>query len=288
MDRRTRGILCILSSAFCFALMNMFVRLSGDIPSMQKSFFRNLIAAAAALMIVLRDRKTSGIRKEDIPLLLLRSVTGTIGILCNFYAVDHLILPDATMLNKMAPFFTLIFSAIFLKEKMPLRTIAAVTGAFIGALFVIKPSFSNPDMLSSAIGFIGGLGAGAAYAAVRALGKRGVSGPYVVLFFSAFSCLATLPFLVFSYTPMSAMQLGMLLCAGIAAAGGQFSITAAYKAAPAKEISVYDYSQVIFTALIGWAVFSQIPDACSFIGYAIIISMAAMMFIMDRRDANAA
>ena len=288
MDRRTRGILCILSSAFCFALMNMFVRLSGDIPSMQKSFFRNLIAAAAALVIVLRDRKVSGIRKKDIPLLLLRSVTGTIGILCNFYAVDHLILPDATMLNKMAPFFTLIFSAIFLKEKMPFRTIAAVAGAFIGALFVIKPSFSNPDILSSAIGFIGGLGAGAAYAAVRALGKRGVSGPAVVLFFSAFSCLVTLPVLIFSYTPMSAMQLGMLLCAGLAAAGGQFSITAAYKAAPAKEISVYDYSQVIFTALIGLAVFSQIPDTYSFIGYAIIISMAAMMFIMDRRDANAA
>ena len=268
--------------------MNMLVRLSGDIPSIEKSFFRNAVAAAASAVIVLKDRKETKLRKEDIPLLILRSILGTIGILGNFYAVDHLILPDATMLNKMAPFFTLIFSAVFLKERISLKTAVIITGAFIGALFVIKPSFSNPEILSSAIGFIGGLGAGAAYAAVRALGKRGVSGPAVVLFFSAFSCLVTLPFLIFSYTPMSAMQLGMLLCAGLAAAGGQFSITAAYKAAPAKEISVYDYSQVIFTALIGWAVFSQIPDTYSFIGYAIIISMAAMMFIMDRRDANAA
>ena len=284
MDRKTRGVLCILSSAFCFALMNMFVRLSGDIPSIEKSFFRNFVAAIAALIIVLRNRNSIAIGKEALPMLILRSVTGTGGILCNFYAVDHLILSDATMLNKMSPFFTLIFSMIFLKEKLPFKTLMIVLGAFIGSLFVIKPTFQNADLVSSLIGFLGGLGAGAAYTCVRALGKKGISGPVVVLFFSAFSCLVTLPYLIFDYHPMTMQQFVILLLAGLAAAGGQFSITAAYKAAPAKDISVYDYSQVIFTAIIGWVIFSQIPDALSFTGYAIIILMAVLMFVEGRKE----
>ena len=185
-------------------------------------------------------------------------------------------------------FFTLIFSAVFLKERISLKTAVIITGAFIGALFVIKPSFSNADLSASIIGLIGGLGAGSAYTCVRALGKRGTSGPLVVLFFSLFSCLVTLPYLIFSFHPLSMKQFLILMLAGTAAAGGQFSITAAYRFAPAREISVYDYSQVIFTALLGFFVFSQIPDGYSFLGYAIIILMAVIMYISDRRTAHAA
>lgn len=284
MNRTSKGIACILSSAFCFALMNLLVRLAGNIPSIEKSFFRNFIAAIAAAVILISQRKTTEFHKEDLPLLILRSALGTVGILCNFYAVDHLILSDATMLNKMSPFFTLIFSFIFLKEKMSLKTTMIVIGAFIGALFVIKPSFQNTDLASSVIGFIGGLGAGSAYTCVRALGKRGVQGPVVVLFFSVFSCLVTLPYLILDFHPLSTAQLVTLLFAGLAAAGGQFSITAAYSFAPAREISVYDYSQVIFSALFGWIVFSQIPDALSFTGYAIIILMAVMMYLNGKKE----
>ena len=269
--------------------MNLFVRLAGDIPSIEKSFFRNIIAAIAALIIVVHNKNGISIERKDVPLLILRSVLGTVGILCNFYAVDHLILSDATMLNKMSPFFTLIFSMLFLKEKMTVKTILIVAGAFIGSLFVIKPTFSNADLTSSIIGFVGGLGAGSAYTCVRALGKRGVSGPVVVLFFSAFSSLVTLPYLILDFHPMTSLQLIILLFAGLAAAGGQFSITAAYRYAPAKEISVYDYSQVVFTALLGWIVFAQLPDTLSLIGYVIIISMAVLMFILGRKeDRNAA
>ena len=69
-------------------------------------------------------------------------------------------------------------------------------------------------------------------------------------------------------------QLLFLLGAGVAATGGQLSITAAYTYAPAKEISVYDYTQVIFAAIWGFLFFGQIPDALSVIGYVIIIGAA--------------
>ena len=56
LSDKTKGILCIISSAFFFALMGVFVRLSGDVPSMQKVFFRNLVAIFLAAGMLLRDR----------------------------------------------------------------------------------------------------------------------------------------------------------------------------------------------------------------------------------------
>jgi len=284
MNQKTKGVMCILCSAFCFSMMNVFVRLSGDVPSIQKSFFRNLVAALFALFILLRNNESFRWKAGNLKYLLLRSVTGTIGILGNFYAVDHLVLADATMLNKMSPFFGVIFSAIFLKEKCKPTQALAVLGAFIGSLFIIKPSFANADLLASLIGFMGGVGAGAAYTTVRYLGLRGERGPLIVFFFSTFSCLVVSPVLIFDYHPMTTTQLLLLLMAGICAAGGQFSVTAAYKFAPARELSVYDYSQILFAAITGYFVFNQIPDGYSFIGYAIIIGMAIMMFIYNNRQ----
>ena len=88
-----------------------------------------------------------------------------------------------------------------------------------------------------------------------------------------------MPFLIFDYHPMSLAQLAILLLAGLAAAGGQFAITAAYSYAPAREISVYDYSQIIFAAVIGFFVFGQIPDLLSGIGYVVIIGMAIVNYL---------
>ena len=84
------------------------------------------------------------------------------------------------------------------------------------------------------------------------------------------------------------MTLNQLLCllgAGLAAAGGQFSITAAYTYAPAKEISVYDYTQLIFTTIIGFVLFSDKPDIFSIIGYIIIVSTAFASFKYNQKHA---
>lgn len=283
IKKQYKGILYIVLSAFCFALMNMFVRMSGDLPSIQKSFFRNFVAAVFACIILLKGRIPLRCKRENLLDLVLRSVFGTVGILCNFYAVDHLVLSDASMLNKMSPFFAVLFSFLILKEKVTVPQAFFVAGAFIGSMFVVKPTFSNMDLLPSLIGLFGGICAGAAYTMVRKLGEKGEKGPFIVFFFSSFSCLVTLPWLIFDYHPMSGMQILILLLAGLSAAGGQFSITAAYCYAPAREISVYDYSQIIFSAALGFVVFGQIPDALSWLGYGIICLMAVAMFIYNGR-----
>lgn len=281
------GILYIILAAFFFALMAMFVRLSGNLPAVQKSFFRNLISLVFAGSILAKEKVWFSGKKENIKYLLLRATAGTIGILCNFYAVDHLVLSDASMLNKMSPFFAIIFSYFILKEKVTVPQAIFVAGAFVGSLLIIKPTtaiFSSPAAL---VGLLGGLGAGIAYTYVRVLGKKGEKGPFVVFVFSAFSCLVTLPYLLFHYHPMSGSQLLFLALAGLSAAGGQFSITAAYFHAPAKEISVYDYSQILFSAILGFVVFHQLPDVYSWIGYVIICSMAILMFLYNQRQERA-
>ncbi len=284
IPQKWKGVLCIISSAFCFAFMGAFVRLAGDLPSVQKSFFRNLVAFIFAAVILIRQKGSFLPQsKKNIGALLIRSICGTIGILGNFYAVDHLALSDAAMLNKMSPFFVIVFSALFLKERTNLVQTLGVIIAFAGSLLIIKPSFANLDLVPSLLGFLGGMGAGAAYTAVRWLGVRGEKGPYIVFFFSGFSCLVTLPFLLFDFHYMTWQQWLILLGAGLAAAGGQFSITAAYKFAPAKEISVYDYSQIIFSALLGFIMFSQLPDIWSLLGYVIICGVGIVMFIYNNR-----
>ena len=280
------GIIYIMCSAFCFSCMNLFVRLSGNLPSMQKSFFRNLIAFLFALAIIKKNKVPFRITKESIVPLLIRSTAGTVGILCNFYAVDHLAIADASMLNKLSPFFVVIFSYLVLKEKVTLYQGICIGVAFAGSLFVVKPSadiFQNPAAL---FGVLGGLGAGLAYAFVRVASKKGVQGPVIVAFFSGFSCLAVLPMMLKDYTPMTMTQVGILLLAGLSAAGGQFSITAAYSHAPASEISIYDYTQIIFSTLLGLIFLHELPDRYSFVGYTIIIGASIVMFLKNRERAK--
>lgn len=270
---KRRGILYILLAAFFFSLMTAFVRLAGDLPTMQKTLFRNLVAALLAWIMLLSGGEKIEIKKEHVPDLILRATFGTIGMICNFYAIDRLNISDANMLNKLSPFFAILMSIFILKEKASRKEWLIVAVAFIGALFIIKPGF-HMALAPALIGTLGGFGAGVAYTFVRKLGKQGVRGPVIVMFFSTFSTLVCLPFFIAGYEPMSLKQLLFLLGAGLAATGGQLSITAAYTYAPAKEISVYDYTQVIFAALWGFLFFGQIPDVLSVIGYVIIIGAA--------------
>lgn len=273
MKQKQLGIIYIIASALFFALMSFFVRLSGDLPVIQKSFFRNLVAFFVAFFILMKEKQQFKIGHGNMKYMLIRATAGTLGILCNFYAVDHLNLADASILNKLSPFFAVIFSIFLLKEKVKLAEWLTLAVAFIGALCVIKPSFTM-EFIYAIIGMLGGVAAGLAYACVRKLGTRGVKGSVIVIFFSGFSCLVTLPHIIFNYKPMTTQQLIFLLLAGCAAAGGQLTITAAYTKAPAKEISVFDYSQIIFTASLGFLFLNQIPDALSIIGYIIIVGAA--------------
>jgi hypothetical protein len=126
--------------------------------------------------------------------------------------------------------------------------------------------------------------AGIAYTLVRKLAGNGVNGMFIVFFFSCFSTVAGIPFIAINYVSPSLIQLAMLILAGCGAMIGQICITKAYSYAPAKEIAIYDYTQVIYSALLGFVFMQQIPDRFSVIGYIIIISMAVVKWIYNNKS----
>lgn len=183
MSNRIKGILLIILSAFGFAMMSAFVKLSGDLPSMQKAFFRNIVSFIIALGMILYHKESFFGRRENQKLLLMRSTLGTLGVILNFYAIDHLILSDANMLNKLSPFFVILFCAIFLKEKLQLKHIAIIAVGFLGSLLIIKPAF-NVDVIPYIAGLLSAIFAGSAYTCVRAIGNR--EKHYTIVFYFSF------------------------------------------------------------------------------------------------------
>ena len=238
ISQRTKGIVCILFAAFGFSMMTVFVRLAGDVPTAEKAFFRNFVAMLLVSVLLAVKRVPLKPRPGDWPLLAGRAVFGTIGMLLNFYAVDRLVLADANMLNKLSPFFAIIFSVFLLKERPTAVQIAGVFTALLGSALIIKPGFEGAPFVPSMAGFISGATAGLAYTFVRKLGTRGENSLRIVFYFSLFSTLLTLPFFMLSPVRLTDHQLLMLLLCGASACIGQFGITCAYLCAPAKEISV--------------------------------------------------
>ncbi len=293
---KAKGIAAIVASALGFALMAALVRLADDygepLSAFQKSFFRNLVAFAVAAAVYWRRRsrvanpappafaKATAGRRTTF-LLIARAAFGTLGIFANFYALSHIPIATGQMLNKTAPFFTVAFAWAFLGERTLPRQAAALAVAFAGAVLVVKPGFAGAEAFPLAVGLLGGAAAGAAYACVRALRRRGADPAYIILYFSVFSCLAAVPFMLPGLKPMTFAQVAVLLGAGGAAAVGQFGVTLAYGYAAPRDIAVYDYSSVLFAAAFGYLFFAQVPDIFSVLGFAVIL--AALVLLNSRR-----
>ena len=282
MDKKNNilmGIFCIIIAGFGFSLMALFIKLSGNLPAMQKGFFRNIIAVAISSIPLIKHWKAIKFPQSKMSwgVLISRSVFGTIGLVFNFYAISHISLADSTIIQKLSPFVIIILSYIFFKEKMTRFQLIAIIIAFIGVGFIIKPTGNGLISLGAFAALLGAFCSGVAYTCVRYLGTHNVSGEFIIFFFSSLSTLLLLPYLIFDYREMSIYQLSMLILAGASATIGQYGVTFAYRYAAAKNISVFDYSQVLFSGILGFIFFSELPDLQSLIGYIIVISIGIIL-----------
>ena len=279
-----KGIFCIIIAGFGFALMSLFVKLSGDLPSIQKGFFRNIIAVFISSIPLIKHWKVINIPRNNTGWLVLisRSVFGTIGLVLNFYAISHISLADSSIIQKLSPFIIIILSYIFFKEEMTRFQVFSIIIAFIVITLIIKPSGNNIISMGALAALLGALCAGIAYTCVRYLGTHNISGEFIIFFFSSLSSLMLLPYLILDYRTMTYYQLSMLLLAGISATIGQYGVTFAYKFAAAKNISVFDYSQVLFSGIFGYMFFGEFPDFQSLIGYVIVISVGIVLVLRSK------
>src|SRR5699024_6276322 len=116
--------------------MAMFVKLSGEVPTTQKTLFRNAVSMVIAFGFVIYFKAPIFGKKKNQKYLLLRSALGAVGNLLNFYAIDQVVLSDADMLNKMNVFLKLFFATVFLKEDVRRFQTDAIVIAFEGSFFI--------------------------------------------------------------------------------------------------------------------------------------------------------
>lgn len=268
----------IIFASFSFTLMNVFIKLTSGVSVSEKIIVRNLFVMGFSLFVIIKNK--INLFKIDGKLwLFFRCLFGAVAIYLNYFVLSKLMLADASIIQKLSAIFTVLASAVILKEKLTKRVVLLILLAFVGVIFVAKPSFSGffgTDMPYYLLAVLGAFFAGLAYMCLRPLGSR-MNPNAIIFYFSLFTILVLLPSYVGNIRPIEGSNLLFLVLSGATATMGQYGISIAYKFAPSKEISIYDYSSVIFAGILGIFIFSDVPDAGSIFGYALIFIAALLM-----------
>jgi len=268
-DNKPKAIMFMLLSALAFTIMQAIIKSTTGIPVLQKVFFRNLIGLIFTLILIRKKNLSLFGEKKNRKLLFLRGTLGVLGIITYFYSIEHLPMADASIISKTNPFFVTLFASLFLKEKLSKVQIPVLITAFIGAMLVIRPQFSA-EAIPALVGLTGAVFAGGAYTVLRLLkGKEDTTT--IVFYFCFFSTVATFPFVVTNFVLPNATQWILLASIGFTALIGQYSITLAYSHAPAAEVSVFNYSSIIIATILGFLLWSEVPDILSGIGGLFIV-----------------
>lgn len=275
MSDRSKGILYMLASSLFFALMAAAVKFAGDLPTMEKVFFRNIIGVVVSAHAIIKSGE--GFKGNNTKYLTYRALLGFLGVVFYFYALGHLPLGDAVVLNQMNPFFVIIFAALFLGERIKQLQIRAILVALVGVVFVSQPQFDY-TVIPAIAGLLSAVFAASAYTMIRYLSKTDTSNA-IVFYFTAISTLLTIPFLIFGdFVMPTLLDLIILLAVGIFATFAQYFMTSAYSYAPAGDLSIYSYGNTVFSIFIGIFIWSEIPNYLSIIGVILILTGAYLNY----------
>lgn len=271
MTGGTKAAVLMTAAALFLSLVPLAVQLvPGDsgITTSQKLVARGSVAVLVTL-VLLRRRGISLLSARP-PLLFLRSALGTLGMVCYFYALEHLPIANTVTMNKLSPFFVILFSWIFLGERLkPVQVLAMIT-AFSGVALVAGPGTMT---LSTAVllALASAVFAGAAYTTLRAMRKY--DSPLLIVFwFSLFSVAVFLPPSISRGAVPRWNALLPLAGIGVAGVTGQVLMTAAYRYAEGGKVAVYGYLSVVFAVVWQVAVFGEMPPAAVLAGAVLVIA----------------
>lgn len=267
----------MLVSSLSFSIMQVFVKLSSEeVGTFEQTFFRNLVSLIIAAVMVRRENlQVFQEIKRGGWALWGRSFFGFLGIVLFFYAAGHARQADVAMLNRASPVFVTLLAGIFLKEKITPVKIASTILCLVGAYIAMQPSFdSNPFPLLAAL--LAAVVSGMAYTMLSYC--KNFTHPSAIIFhFSALSTVCAGLMMLPNLVIPSPKVFVMLLLIGVFAAGGQFFLTYAYQQAPASEVSIYQYSGVVFTAVFSYAFLGETLGKSSIIGGIVILDRKSVV-----------
>jgi drug/metabolite transporter (DMT)-like permease len=269
-----RGASLMVASAALFAGMSFTVKLaSRSLPSTQVVFYRNALALLMLLPWVLR-LGPGGLRTSHLREHLVRSVAGLAAMYCFFYALAHMRLGEAVLLNYSLPLFVPFFEQAWLGE----RTVGGIWWAlgvgFLGLVLILRPGVGifNPVALVAVVSAI--------LAALAQVGIRRLThtepATRIVFYFASFStAISVLPLLRRWQAPDRSLW-GLLLAMGLQATLAQILLTRAYSYAPAAQVGPFIYSSVVFAGLIDGWFWGEWPDGI-FLAGACLVCLAGIL-----------
>lgn len=267
-SRERHGYAFMLGSSLCFAVMGALVKVASEtLPIEEVTFFRAFggLVLIAGWMVARR----MSFAANDKGLLVWRGVMGWAALTAYFYAIAHLYLADAVLLNYTSPFFTALFAAFLLGERLNWRTGACLAAAIGGVALVVGPKggFWN-------LGAVAGLGSAvfAAFAYVAVKRATANNSPWsIVLYFSVVASVLTLPWLLRTYHAPTPTEWLLLAGVAVSATVAQVLMTYGYQLARASTASIVSLFTPLFAAVLGVAIFQHVPTWGTWAGGALLL-----------------
>ena len=270
----TPGMRYMLAAALAFSVMSLMVRYAGrSLPSQEMVVARAVFSLVVTSWFLIQHRISPW--GNNRKLLVARGIIGYAGLAAFYYALVHMPLAEATVIQYTNPIFAALLAAHFLGENMRRREIVLVVLCIIGLLLIAKPSFlfGGGASLSPwvvAVGMIGAIGSGTAYVLVRKLSET-EHVMVIVFYFSMASTICAIPMAVPGAVWPS--PLGWLLLLGIAVTTqvAQVCLTHGLKREKAGKATAIAYTQIVFAALWGALFFHELPDTYTIAGTLLIV-----------------
>ncbi len=288
-----RGAALMLAATALFTLMSAMVKeLGSRIPFVEVMFFRNALAVPVVMAIALRRARRLGdiaaqLRTRRFPGHLLRACTGTMAMLCSFFALTVLPLAEQTALTYTTPLFVTILSIPFLGERVGIHRWSAVLVGFAGILIIAfgKGAFQGgaamPPLvqLGVVVAVLHGVFSAGTTLLVRQLSATESSTTIVLwqsLLMTAFTALA-LPFV---WVAPGWEDVLLILGIGMVGGIGQVLLTEAYASAQVSALGPYSYSSILWSVALGWMIWGEAPTLAMLAGAVLIV--AAGLYILHR------
>lgn len=269
-DNLRQGAFYMAVSALLFAGMGALVKLvSASLPNEMVVFFRSAMGLVV-LLPWLWHGGLAGIRTTALTQHLARSAAGLGAMYCFFYALAHLSLAEATLLNYSTPLFVPFIAAWWLGERVPAGLRPVLLMGMLGVVLILKPGLAlfTPAAL---VGLASGVLAAFAMTGIRRLSKT-EPVTRIVFYFTIFSTLVSAVPLIWRWQTPEPELWGALIAIGILATLAQLFLTRAYRSAPAAQVGPFTYLTVVFAASVGWMFWDEVPDGLSLLGALLVVA----------------
>ena len=271
----------MILSSFAFAVMGVCIQICAQsLPNGMVVFFRN-VSGLVFLSPLLMSGGIGILKTTHLRQHLFRGVAGLSSMYCFFYAIGHMPLADAILLNYTLPLFIPVVESLWLGEPFPMKLAIPLGLGFLGVIIVLQPG-RGIITAAALLGLLAGLLSAVAQTGVRELTKTEPTVRIVIYFAMMGTSISALGLPFVWVTPAPAIFLVIVLL-GLSATTGQLLMTKAYSYAPASQIGGFVYTGVIFAALMDWARLGLTPSPRFFAGAALVMGAGALMFRLASR-----